>query len=314
MSIPAKENRRIATVSILVILVILILACRPKPQSEPLVKGPAVKRIETPVAEEVASDGTRPDSICVEMKSGSSADSAGQAEVYDPDLDKSAIDSIIKQTAQPLAEGSDIRILQPMTYHSDEVENDTEDRQWYALVRDDEKFFLKKVALRIKITLDPVLDEDGVPTGKEVVVEGSPPLILISGLEGVQEGEVPWIQIPYPFYPGDTLIFKPGKDTYQICAWGNYRENINMIGPYLLQVSSSSDNHLLKQIFAATYGISDTNFRFIWAGDIDHDGKPDAIVDLSDHYNVSRLVLFLSSMAGEGEILHPVAERRSVGC
>jgi hypothetical protein len=44
-----------------------------------------------------------------------------------------------------------------------------------------------------------------------------------------------------------------------------------------------------------------------WVGDIDRDGKPDILLDACP-YPGSLLMLFLSSEAEEGEIVHKVAE------
>ncbi|MET0807665.1 MAG: hypothetical protein ABWX93_02785, partial [Pseudoxanthomonas sp.] len=58
----------------------------------------------------------------------------------------------------------------------------------------------------------------------------------------------------------------------------------------------------------------DASPTLLFAGDLDRDGKLDLIFDGTDHYNVSRPTLFLSSPAGQGELLHEVARYESVGC
>ena len=58
----------------------------------------------------------------------------------------------------------------------------------------------------------------------------------------------------------------------------------------------------------------DGNARLIFAGDLDRDGKLDLIFDTSDHYNVSRPTLFLSSQAKPGEQVGQAAQYESVGC
>ncbi len=54
--------------------------------------------------------------------------------------------------------------------------------------------------------------------------------------------------------------------------------------------------------------------RLLYAGDLDHDGRLDALIDTSDHYNLSRPTLFLSSVAGRGVHLRRVSEHRALGC
>ena len=58
----------------------------------------------------------------------------------------------------------------------------------------------------------------------------------------------------------------------------------------------------------------DASPALLFAGDLDHDGKLDLLFDATNHYNVSRPTLFLSSQARPGELLHQVAQYESVGC
>jgi hypothetical protein len=51
-----------------------------------------------------------------------------------------------------------------------------------------------------------------------------------------------------------------------------------------------------------------------WIGDLDGDGRWDFIVNQTDHYNVNQPALFLSTLAGEGEIAGKAAEFRTTGC
>lgn len=52
----------------------------------------------------------------------------------------------------------------------------------------------------------------------------------------------------------------------------------------------------------------------LFAGDLDRDGALDLLFDTSDHYNLSRPTLFLSSQAGPGELLRQVAQYQATGC
>ena len=54
--------------------------------------------------------------------------------------------------------------------------------------------------------------------------------------------------------------------------------------------------------------------KLIWAGDLDHDEKPDALLDLTTSYASNRYVLFISSAAGEGQLVERVAEFFIAGC
>lgn len=52
----------------------------------------------------------------------------------------------------------------------------------------------------------------------------------------------------------------------------------------------------------------------LFAGDLDRDGELDLLFDTTDHYNVARPTLFLSSQAGHGELLREVARHEASGC
>jgi hypothetical protein len=58
----------------------------------------------------------------------------------------------------------------------------------------------------------------------------------------------------------------------------------------------------------------DASPALLFAGDIDRDGRLDLILDATDHYNLSRPTLYLSTQAADGELVHRVAEHEAVGC
>ena len=51
-----------------------------------------------------------------------------------------------------------------------------------------------------------------------------------------------------------------------------------------------------------------------WIGDIDRDGIPDFIMELSGHDNTGRTCLFLSSKADSNELVKLVATHTTTGC
>ena len=58
----------------------------------------------------------------------------------------------------------------------------------------------------------------------------------------------------------------------------------------------------------------DASPTLLFAGDIDHDGKLDLIFDTTDHYNVRRPTLFLSSQSRPGGVILDVAHYEATGC
>ena len=58
----------------------------------------------------------------------------------------------------------------------------------------------------------------------------------------------------------------------------------------------------------------DGSLRLYFAGDLDRDGRLDLVFDTSDHYNLSRPTLLLSSLAADGTLVGEAAQYQSVGC
>jgi hypothetical protein len=58
----------------------------------------------------------------------------------------------------------------------------------------------------------------------------------------------------------------------------------------------------------------DSMIQLLWAGDLDHDGKLDLLLDGSQKYNSFTPKLFLSSPSEESEIIKYVGEHASSGC
>ena len=58
---------------------------------------------------------------------------------------------------------------------------------------------------------------------------------------------------------------------------------------------------------------SDDLPQFLWASDLDGDGKVDVFLNLTNHYNLSKYVL-LSTHAKDGEILGKAAALLTSGC
>ena len=87
-----------------------------------------------------------------------------------------------------------------------------------------------------------------------------------------------------------------------------------------LYLSDGNVYQTLKQFTG--YLIDDSNYMWgdeampsvMWAGDLDGDDKLDLLLDLTHHYNLSEITLFLSSHASEGELVKKVAVFSTVGC
>jgi hypothetical protein len=120
--------------------------------------------------------------------------------------------------------------------------------------------------------------------------------------------EVPPIQLiefeKKILFPGESIHFKFRGENYSIRAYGVVNKKYSM-GPYSLEIENGKG---ISQIFAYTKRFNDAMFSLRWAGDLDGDGKLDLLIDGSDHYAGSKIVLFLSSYSDGGELFKKVAE------
>jgi len=209
---------------------------------------------------------------------------------------------------------TDIQILRTGTFHGNEISNDAAKKEWFGLVKEKDGYILKRTKIKIDITRDIIIDEEGEKSGKIVsAADIDVPVILINGLKGIAEGPVKSFDlINDQLYPGEFLSFKINKRWINVSAHGvcNPGESLRS---YMLQISLQ-DNQKANQIFVGSDMFDDAMFKFLWAGDIDQDSMLDLIIDTSSHYNVSQITLFLSSMADEGDLIKQVAMFRTVGC
>ena len=69
-----------------------------------------------------------------------------------------------------------------------------------------------------------------------------------------------------------------------------------------------------SQIVVSHESLDEQTPELLWAGDLDRDGRPDLLPELSRHYNVSDRALLLSGDAADGEMSRVVTTPRTVGC
>jgi hypothetical protein len=69
-----------------------------------------------------------------------------------------------------------------------------------------------------------------------------------------------------------------------------------------------------QELFSLPEGGNDPYITILWIGDIDGDGKPDLYLNTSWHYNVSHKVLWLSSLAHQGQLVGVAAFFETTGC
>jgi hypothetical protein len=247
------------------------------------------------------------------------------------DLDKK--DGINEHTESIVEDESDektdsfdenkIKIIQVGTFHGDEIWESFSIEGWFGLFKNKENFVLKSTTVVIEKVFDEILDEKGDnPSGWKIKTkDNQESILLIQGVDFLDERAI--ISVDFDkneLYPGDSLTFTFNEIDYFIYVKGFTKNKqqktteLNDIKNYKLYISATINKQKITQLIANHVRFSDKIPQFIFVGDIDGDGFIDLIINDSNHYNVTNLVLFLSKTADKGKLLKKVAEHRSVGC
>lgn len=208
----------------------------------------------------------------------------------------------------------------PGTFHQGEAVARHGER-WLALRVQADDARLETTRLRVKTVFDELLDAEGQATGSEV---GSDKSDVVTYLRGTGLHAGPVVQARIEDTAGDSGLVAQamtlGDKAYRLAtrcktavAEGGFMCGIALIEGERSQILV----RMTAQQMEGTTGLmlgDDASPHLIFAGDLDRDGKLDLIFDTTDHYNVSRPVLFLSGAAEGDELLHAVAEYSAVGC
>ena len=195
------------------------------------------------------------------------------------------------------------QIAMPGAYHGDEMPVRADDA-WLGLYETAQGYEWRAVAPRFQSEVDPVLDMPGQQTGVEVAVQGEAPLLLVRGVTTLKPG--PATRAPVArarMVPGATEDLPGG-------LW--LRATQDDSGAYQLLLEGEDGKSQVLCSHETMY--DDTVPTLMLAGDLDGDGKMDLLIDTSNHYNLSRVTLYLSSAAGPNERVAPVAALQTTGC
>lgn len=211
-----------------------------------------------------------------------------------------------------------------IVFHNDEVKKDWERNNWYALVNKDGKYTMQMADIHIEPAYDVIVDEnESDKTGWAVTSDGhGEPIMHFTGKKYFKEGDVNNIQMRDSIIKaGDTICFRFNNREYCLFATGHYPQKIADSSYYYMQIVNYKlyiqlrDKHsTTTQLIYAVPRFDDSFPEILFIGDIDHDGKPDILMDAASHYNVFNPILYISSEAAQSKLLKVVAAHFSVGC
>jgi hypothetical protein len=206
--------------------------------------------------------------------------------------------------------------LQPVgSFHADEpVARDGE--HWLALRATALAASLVDTRARVTPVHDVVVDADGERSGREVATAVPDAGLLLRG-SGLRAGPVAFAPLPATPTPltAAPLMLRLGRAEYRVtldCGRAATRCEVVLADGYRRQVLFALDAG--RRDDGSLMLGDDASPALLFAGDLDRDGRLDLILDATDHYNVGRPTLYLSSPARDGELVRRVAVNESVGC
>lgn len=213
---------------------------------------------------------------------------------------------------------NEIDMIFPGQFHDDEIDNEFANHKWFGLFELEDYYYLRKTNIQISKIYDPIADDDSLnPTGDLVQVESEGNcVLLIKGISGLKERPVIGFGVEdNSLLPGEETTFNYNDLHYNLSAEGDPLDTATgwLNGNYRLILEETNQLNS-KQLISEDSMYSETPYSIIWIGDLDGDNEIDLLIDLSNHYNVSLPVLFLSSRKTKGNLLKRSAEFSSVGC
>ena len=207
-----------------------------------------------------------------------------------------------------------ISIILPTSYSLGDLDPTIKSKTWVGLFSNDNDNSVTcyKTKLKMKPIHSPMFDKEGEMSGIKIYCEGfaNDPMLLIAGIEIPENMQIDsYKELKNRLLPGESMLL--GDNT--IKALGTMDEH-GRISDYKLLIAGVKNGTGIEQIFLEQDYFDDSMIRFIWAGDIDRDGFLDLFLDISPKYSFSNPALFLSSKAGDNELLKLVAEIILSGC
>jgi hypothetical protein len=209
--------------------------------------------------------------------------------------------------------------LQPVgTFHGDEPVARAGER-WLALHVTPTGMQLRPARVETRTVHDPIVDAEGEASGIEVLARGLPAATMLLRGGSLRAGPVETAAVASDAgedlarfdFRGATYRLRtrcpealPSPDASQAC-------DVVLAGPRGEQAVATRLRW--RRADGAVGFDEDSRPALLHAGDFDRDGHVDLILDTTDHYNLWRPTLLLSSPSGGGG-LRAIAAHESVGC
>jgi hypothetical protein len=194
------------------------------------------------------------------------------------------------------------------SYHGDEMPY-ADGEEFLALTPE---CVLVPVKIQVRREHDPIVDNDGEETGRHVALPGFDDYTFLLRGRNLHPGKVTpadpdFVELEVGVTKAEIQL---GRSTSHLSYRCGERECT-----LVLETKGVSQDLLTLEIGrSGTRILTEVTHGINFAGDLDHDGRLDLIMNASTHYNESRPTLFLSSAAKEGQLVGLAAELSMTGC
>lgn len=216
-----------------------------------------------------------------------------------------------------------VEILLPTQYRKESTgyPKNVKDKDWYEIYKDakTQKWMIAKADLKISYGRDECVGEDVmiIKSGHEDAV------LFFTPFEGLSENAETVLENK-PLIPGIQVDFKMNNKNYSISTSGTlYDDERNTISAAQLPEDSEGNIYIPRiKNFNLNFGfgaaknysiakvaeMTSVTPNVVWLGDLNDDGLPDMILDLSDFYENQHLYFFLSDKKDFEKPLKKIAD------
>ncbi len=206
-----------------------------------------------------------------------------------------------------------VKILLPGSFQKKEVWRGAEQKQWLALTFQNGQYRLVPALITVKPVFDPLADRDSLHiSGRAVTSDVEDAILFITGLQSHSASAVDTVAFTVDtLLPGEQLPLTFKNKTYELTAFGDSTTSDstaqNALKNYGWKIAGLKNRRKLTQVLAEDPDFDSAIYVLLWAGDLDNDGIPDLVADLSNTYNKSKISVFLSRNAPTGKIYQQAA-------